>query len=646
DFITINIGEKDLEIENLLEDYDYNWYSDNRTVSIHNIRKEIEKINFDINCLPKRDFPDNYSNFALKEKASFLQGCFSANGGVIKDTRISYRTTNNTFAKQLSKTLIKDFNIDNYITTNKSTKIKWHNGEYVTKESYDVNISRYKEIQKFHKKINFYHTYKQLQLENLLKNRAPKVTSIKNNGIQKVYDFTEPKTHWGVIERFICHNCGEQPLLPWESCTLGAIHLGKMLKKTNNGYKINWEKLDNTVRLATRFLDNVIDANEYPLPELEKAAKKNRKIGVGVMGWHEMLIKLNIKYDSQKALDLARYISKIINETSISESQELAKEKGVFPNFNNSNIEKPRRNAVTTTVAPTGSRSIIANTTSGIEPLYSIDAYTHTDAEGNITEFEFDFLKEANEKVLVDAHSISPRWHIKMQAAWQENVGSAVSKTINMPKDTPKETVETVYKMAYELNCKGITIYRDGSKIEQVLNNDEEKFNSNNKKRGQVIDAENEANSKRFKLKTGCGTMYLIVVFDDDGNVIETFTETKNGGCKASTEALSRMNSLSLRGGVPLKEVVDQLLSVSPCVSYMTAKAKGKEVSKGTSCPHAVALKLKKFIDNPQNINIKEKAETKEETISDDNKCPECGNELTHESGCQTCYECGWSKCG
>lgn len=254
-----------------------------------------------------------------------------------------------------------------------------------------------------------------------------------------------------------------------------------MIKKTyttdgpsTKRYTIDWDKLKNTVNKAVRFLDNVITVNNYPLPEIEEEVKKYRKIGLGVMGFHEMLIKLGVPYDSDQAVRIAKDVMKFINEVGHEYSEKLANEKGSFPCINESVYQdEARRNATITTIAPTGSISFLAGTSGGIEPFFSFK-YSHTDADGNVSWFEYDFTEEADEDVLVTAMDIDPEWHIKIQAAFQEHVDNAVSKTINLPNEATAEDVRHAYKLAYELGCKGLTVYRDGSKTSQVLSSDDE----------------------------------------------------------------------------------------------------------------------------------------------------------------------------
>lgn len=301
-----------------------------------------------------------------------------------------------------------------------------------------------------------------------------------------------PTPHLGKMES--TNPCGELPLLPFESCNLGSINLARMVNKGS----IDWEKLERTIVLGVRFLDNVIDINKYPLPQIEEITKANRKIGLGVMGFADMLVALGIPYNSDEAIKTAEEIMRFIKEKSHATSQKLAQERGVFPNFKGSIYEKPMRNATTTTVAPTGTISIIAGCSSGIEPLFAV-SYVRNVLEGTkLIEvnpyFEavakergfyseelmmkiaktgtlagFDEVPDDVKRVFVTAFDIAPVWHVKMQAAFQKHCDNAVSKTINFRYDVNIKEVEKAFMLAYELKCKGITVYRYGSKTQQVL---------------------------------------------------------------------------------------------------------------------------------------------------------------------------------
>jgi ribonucleoside-diphosphate reductase alpha chain len=308
-----------------------------------------------------------------------------------------------------------------------------------------------------------------------------------------------PTPHLGKIEA--TNPCGEQPLLPYEACNLGSVNLTRMLKKKDNSYEIDYNKLERTINIAVRFLDNVIDVNKYPLPQIDRMCKGNRKIGLGVMGFADMLILLNIQYSSQAALDTAERLMKFIDEKAKEISMELAKERGVFPNYKGSIYEKSgvmMRNATTTTIAPTGTLSIIANCSSGIEPLYGI-TYTRKildDLELKVINPNFEEISKRKgfysqklmdtiiafgsiqertdvpddvKMLFTTAHDITPEDHIRIQAVFQKYTDNAVSKTVNFHEDADKSDVEKTFLLAYKLGCKGVTIYRSGSRERQVL---------------------------------------------------------------------------------------------------------------------------------------------------------------------------------
>jgi len=418
--------------------------------------------------------------------------------------------------------------------------------------------------------------------------------------------------------------CGEQPLLPYEACNLGSINLSNMI---SDG-EVDWEKLENTIQVAVRFLDNVISVNKYPIPQIAEKTKKYRKIGLGVMGWAEMLIRLNIRYGTSESLELAEEISEFIKITSHTTSELLADIKGLYPGYKEG-LPK-RRNVTTTTIAPTGSIGILADTTGGIEPLFSRE-YTHTDADGNITHYKPKYIQE-NSDAVVTASEIDAQNHVNMQAAWQKYVDNAVSKTINMPNDATKKDVENAYKKAYQLGCKGLTVYRDGSRETQVLKSD---ANENDKIKPDQRPV--AAAGITTKYKTGCGKLYLTTNVDNEGNPIETFIQVgSGGGCASNTEAVSRLISLCLRSNIDTNEIADQLKSVHKCGSCLYRLGKDENID-GVSCPSIVGEAL---LNNGTNKN---------KPTPELNECPECGAPTKDGSivgNCFVCNNCGYSKCG
>ncbi|OGU12460.1 MAG: ribonucleoside-diphosphate reductase, adenosylcobalamin-dependent, partial [Geobacteraceae bacterium GWC2_58_44] len=478
-----------------------------------------------------------------------------------------------------------------------------------------------------------------------------------------------PTPHIGEIES--TNPCGEQPLLPYESCNLGSINLGKFALQG----RVNWDRLKEVVHLAVHFLDNVIEVNNYPLKQIDEMTRSNRKIGLGVMGWADMLIMLGIPYDSDQALTLGEQVMQFINVEGHAASRALAKTRGAFPNFKGSTYDRPGaepiRNATVTTIAPTGTISIIANASSGVEPLFAV-SYVRQVMDKNIlvevnplfektaktqgfyseelmqriaehgTIHGISAIPEEIQELFVTAHDITPEVHISMQAAFQRHTDNAVSKTVNFPNDATMEDVEKVYRLAYQSNLKGVTIYRDGSRDEQVLS-------VGSKKEEAVLAAppvhvEDKRAVKRerpkalkgwtYQMQTGCGPLY-ITINEDNSGLFEVFTTMgKAGGCAASQcEAIGRMVSLAWRSGIQGRSVVKQLLGIS-CHS-----PSGFGDNKVLSCADAVAKAIQ------SHLTLTGHTDLVEAPTFDKGACPECGGVVEHEGGCAVCRVCGYSEC-
>jgi len=467
--------------------------------------------------------------------------------------------------------------------------------------------------------------------------------------------------------------CGEQPLLPFESCNLGSINLSKMVFPQDNQPQIDFAKLSQTVKLVVRFLDDVIDVNQFPLPQITDRTKATRKIGLGIMGFADMLIQLGIPYDSEQAIGVAEEVMHFILEEADKASLELAKERGVFPTFEGSIYDVadgPRfRNASRTTIAPTGSLSIIANCSSGIEPVFALSYIRHILegeefvevnpyfeeaakrggfyspelmrelAEGNKLQ-DMPSIPEEIKGIFVTAHDITPEWHVRMQAAFQKSTDSAVSKTVNFPYEATPEDVAKVYMLAYQEGLKGITIYRDRSRESQVLTIGEGAKKAEGKlaprKRPKVTRGVTE------RVNTGCGYIYVTVNFDEQG-ICEVFsTLGKAGGCAAAQlEAISRLISLALRSGIDIDSIVRQLRGIR-CPSI--AWEQGHSI---LSCADAIASVLEKYIreETASNPEVPQN-KTLEMVKSWAGQCPECGGPLIYQEGCNICLNCGFTKCG
>jgi len=475
-----------------------------------------------------------------------------------------------------------------------------------------------------------------------------------------------PTPHVGTIES--TNPCGEQPLLPYESCNLGSINLSKVVQSG----QINWKRLGEVVHLAVHFLDNVVEINNYPLPQIAEMTLGNRKIGLGVMGWADMLIALGIPYNTEEAIELAHKVMGFISEQGHTASQALAKTRGVFPNFKGSVYDKknmsPMRNATVTTIAPTGTISIMANSSSGVEPLFAVSyvrqvmdndilVEVHPTFEAVAKERGFyskelmqriaeqgtirhlDEIPEDIRSLFVTAHDISPEVHIRMQAAFQKHTDNAVSKTVNFTNGATVADVARVYELAYQLDCKGVTIYRDGSRDQQVL--------SVGKKPEAAAPAsadKDKSTTKRerpkvlkgwtYQMQTGCGPLYVTVNEDSTG-LFELFTTMgKAGGCAASqNEAIGRLVSLAWRNSIQTRQVIKQLQGIS-CHS-----PSGFGENKILSCADAVAKAIQAHVEaNGGKVQHEKRVFRK-------GACPDCGGIVEHEGGCAVCRICGYSEC-
>ncbi len=494
---------------------------------------------------------------------------------------------------------------------------------------------------------------------------------------------SNPTPAIGAIES--TNPCGEQPLLPYESCNLGSINLSLMV---TDG-QVDWDRLARVVRLAVHFLDNVIDANRYPLPEIEQMTRANRKICLGVMGWADMLIRLQLSYNSPRAFELAGEVMGFIKRQAMEESNALAAERGVFPNYTGSAREGfTVRNATVTTIAPTGTLSIIAGSSSGIEPIFAV-CYVRNVMEGTkLIEvnpyFEemarergfwsrdlmeriaeaggirgFEEIPEDIKRLFVTAHDITPEEHIRMQAAFQRHVDNAVSKTVNFSKDASRKDVEDVYLLAYSLGCKGVTVYRDGSREGQVLSTGKnERASAATTEAGKGQQSEpaqikitprkrpDSLKGKTIRMNTGCGRIYVTINEDDEGHFFELFTSMgKAGGCASSqSEALGRLISLALRSNIEPQQISKQLKGIT-CHQQVLG-CKGEKI---LSCADSIAKALDLFhSDGHGNGNgngkkiIDKKYEFETLLIG---ACPECGSSVEHEGGCSICRNCGFTKC-
>jgi ribonucleoside-diphosphate reductase alpha chain len=461
--------------------------------------------------------------------------------------------------------------------------------------------------------------------------------------------------------------CGEQPLLPMESCNLGSINLAKFITYNNEVPTIDFKHLKDIVWLSVRFLDNTIDMSKYPLPEIGKMVQGNRKIGLGVMGFTDLLYQLKIPYNSERALEISEEVMGFIQEESHEASKHLAGERGVFPNFDKSIFKNKDgctyRNAATTTIAPTGTLSIIADCSSGVEPLFALSFVRNVMDNDKLMEVNPYFENEAKKRgfysselmdaiamdggiqhlneipadvreVFVTAHDISPEWHIRMQAAFQKHTDNAVSKTVNLSRDATVDDVKKIYDLAYELDCKGVTIYRDGSKENQVLSYAAKDtlvgpLAATIKERPETLEGFTS------RMKTGMGQLYVTVT-EYEGQPFEVFATIGKSGrsTTAKTEAIGRLVSLALRSGVKVGKIIEQLKGIGG--EHPVFQDGGLVLS----IPDAIGRILEKRYLKDGSYKKSRYGHSLLGEI-----CPECSHTVSFEEGCMICHFCGFTKC-
>ena len=575
------------------------------------------------------------------------------------------------------------------------------------------------------------------------------VASIEPAGREDVYCTTEFHTHSIVVNALVTAQCGEQPLLPYDVCNLGSINLGQFVKPDarpgdDPEDAVDWDALRQVIHLSTHFLDNVIDANRYPLDEIHALAQKIRRVGLGVMGWADMLVRLGIPYDSEEGVDMGRRVMRFVNEEARAASERLGETRGVFPAWEASiwgpdgkaatrpdgsrvRPERALRNCNLTTVAPTGTISIFAGCSGGIEPLFAV-AFMRNQAGALMPDVNPDFVRVAKEqgwysddlmeriateghihfpevpqevqRTFRTAHDITPEWHVRMQAAFQEHCDSAISKTTNFPHEATEEQVREIYELAFELGCKGVTVYRDGSRQGQVLSTGKtgqgiatpEARARVSELEQSLADAREEAHNLRveverlkgelqqrdvtagaarhkrqrpqalrgytMKMMSPLGDLYVTINEDDQGRPFEVFcTLGKAGGAAmADAEAIGRLVSLALRSGIPIARVKDQLRGIS------CDRAVGVGPNKVLSAPDAVGQAIERYLEEkegvqedlplaaPQPTGLQMQRGSTYHRLQEESfigACPECGGgQMAYEEGCMKCHICGYSECG
>jgi ribonucleoside-diphosphate reductase alpha chain len=514
-----------------------------------------------------------------------------------------------------------------------------------------------------------------------------------------------PTPNLGAIEA--TNPCGEQPLLPYESCNLGSLNLANFVLADGDRRRFDWERLAEVIPICVRFLDDVIDMNHYPIPEIDQATKATRKIGLGVMGWHDALIQLRIPYDSEDALELGAEVMSFIQAKANGASLDLARERGTFPAWHGSRYEpdSPYRNSTRTTVAPTGTISIIADASSGIEPVfalafqrrhfldpndpsklttlretnryfesaardggwYSEELMDHVAAGGTLQGREE--VPDWAKRVFVTAHEISPEWHVRMQAAFQRHTDNAVSKTINFPYDATQADIASAYWLAYREGCKGITIYREGSRDYSVLSHITENVKGPEQETQPALDEiagriaalgqprpqreylPDERQSITHKFRVGDQDGYLTVGLYPDGRPGELFVKINKEGSTVSglMDAVAKIASIALQYGVPLADLAPKMRNTRFEPYGPTGNP---QIPWATSVVDYVFHWLEaKFLERPASVPMfgnQAPASPSESPPSDPTGigCPDCGALLGYQEGCLVCRSCGYNRCG
>jgi ribonucleoside-diphosphate reductase alpha chain len=493
-----------------------------------------------------------------------------------------------------------------------------------------------------------------------------------------------PTPDLGVVEA--TNPCGEQPLLPNEACNLGSLNVSKFARRSDQGeWSVDWDEMERVVRLAVRFLDDVIEMNPYPLPQIDATVKANRRIGLGIMGWADLLFMMGIPYDSQEAIDLGDQLMGFVKEKSHDQSAKLAEERGPFPHWDHSiyKNQRPMRNSTVTTIAPTGTISMIAGCSSGVEPIFAL-AFEHRvkqpDGERVLTFVNETFeriakdqgfysdalmqeivkhgslhgirgLPERASEVFKTSHEIGFEWHVRHQAAFQRSTDNGVSKTINLPNNATEEDVARAYRLAWELGCLGITVFRDGCKGEQVLNVGVSKKSKSAAPAmaGQAVIKPRPRSLKgsTYRTQTPIGTAWITITETEEHEPFEVFVQVGKGGSDtmAVAEALGRLISLILRLPSPLsaqrrlEEVISQLSRIGG------GQPTGFGPTKILSLPDALSRTLAEHIGDvkpgPEAPTV---AVDARKQIGD--LCKECGQAtFIYEEGCKKCLSCGFNEC-
>jgi len=470
--------------------------------------------------------------------------------------------------------------------------------------------------------------------------------------------------------------CAEEPLPAGGSCLLGSLNLSEFVKAG----KFDADDFKNAIKVAVRALNDVLDTGMelHPLEEQRQSVKEWRQIGLGVFGIADMLIKLELRYGSDNSLDFCHSIGKILVDTAIRESALLAAVKGAYPCFDIDAVTSTRFfrentteetkaivfkhglcNSQILTIAPTGTLSTMLGVSGGIEPIFANFYTRKTESlhgEDVYYKVYTPIVKAYMEKnglssdselpeFFVTAENIPYMDRLRMQAVWQKNIDASISSTVNVPNSFSIDDTEKLYKTAWELGLKGVTIFRAGCERAGILIADDTNSDTLELRRGDIVECSDNLLGKKRRLTVGCGTIHCTAWFDrETGDLMETYIpKGSTGGCDRNQDAVSRLISLSSRGGVGLEDIIDQLMSCSGCSAYRTRTKEKHDTSKGSSCPTAIAYALVDMHDEAvHELNITPEKITTDGSVP---KCAECGEPLAFEGGCNICKACGWSRC-
>lgn len=663
------------------------------------------------NTQNKKQIPDFIFRSSADAKIGFIKALFSADGHVesSKGARHAVVLTSNDYSLlQGTQVLLNSLGIYSTVYANRTketTKLmpEGHGGykEYHCKSCHDIRITG-QDLIKFYAYIGFLQSDKNAKLKSIVESytRGPynkqHVATFKElieDGTEDVYDMQVPGVNAFIANGLVVHNCGEQGLPPWGVCNLAHVNLAQIRLDINQDFGIDWEDLGNTIRQAVRFLDNIIDIAYYFLPENEKAQKNSRRIGLGTMGLAELMIKLGIRYGSQESLELIDKLFEFIRNIAYEASMELAKERGSFPAFDKMSYVEGKfieqlpvntqkdifnngiRNATLLTQAPTGTVGTMVGTSTGIEPFYQWK-YLRKCRLGDDIRYERvakeymkdNGLKDINElpSYFVTAMELTPKEHVQVMARIQKYVDSSISKTVNCPADWTVEQVQEIYKLAYDLGCKGITIYRDGSRDSQVLNTIDDKKTSQSGsipvpnitpdplqaelpdlQWGDKIKVPEDTLYRKVKLNTGCGKIILMIGYSESlGRVADVYTIVNSmGGCQLNIQGLAITISQYLRLGGDIEKLYLKSKEAGNCGSYQYKRGQGHKDLCGKSCFNAILKTIRDF--NP-GFEVKQKTldENPIELVVDNKLvCPSCKSTLIKQSGCYNCTNCGYSRC-